>query len=317
VAESPTGGHARPAISEEEVSALLEKRGAADAAQPFDFSSRRINRTQLPMLEYLCKDFAVRTSASLASLLNRSATLQFEGLHGAKAADLRAALPSPSSVASVSLKPLPGQSFVIIEPALLLGLLDGFFGGSGRAAAGAGAAAAPAAQRFLGLLIRALAADLAAAWAPVAAIEPEIGKQETNPRFIQFGEPQTNLVVANFAVELGALNGRISWLFPDGLIAPIREALASETGRPAVREPAIWAPAIGAALQGAEVRTRAVLAEAEISLGDLVRLAPGDIIPIEAPQQATLLAGGVPLYRARFGVSQGRNALKILPRGSA
>jgi len=59
------------------------------------------------------------------------------------------------------------------------------------------------------------------------------------------------------------------------------------------------------------------LAEAQISLGDLVRLVPGDVIPIEAPQQVTLLAGDVPLYRGKFGVSQGRNALKILSRGSA
>jgi flagellar motor switch protein FliM len=67
------------------------------------------------------------------------------------------------------------------------------------------------------------------------------------------------------------------------------------------------------ALQDAQVDTRAVLAQAQISLRELVKLSPGDIIPIEAPQQVTLLAGDVPLYRGRFGISQGRNALKILP----
>jgi flagellar motor switch protein FliM len=67
------------------------------------------------------------------------------------------------------------------------------------------------------------------------------------------------------------------------------------------------------ALQEAHLDTRAVLAQAQISLRELVSLAPGDIIPIEAPQQVTLLAGDVPLYRGRFGISQGHNALKILP----
>jgi flagellar motor switch protein FliM len=65
------------------------------------------------------------------------------------------------------------------------------------------------------------------------------------------------------------------------------------------------------------VETRAILTQAQISLRELVRLTPGDIIPIEAPQHVTLLAGEVPLYRGRFGVSQGRNALKIIPGGSA
>jgi len=47
-------------------------------------------------------------------------------------------------------------------------------------------------------------------------------------------------------------------------------------------------------------------------LRELVTMARGDIIPIEPPQQVTLLAGDVPLYQGRFGISQGRNALKIV-----
>ena len=60
-----------------------------------------------------------------------------------------------------------------------------------------------------------------------------------------------------------------------------------------------------------------MLAQAKISLGELVRLTPGDIIPIEPPQDVVLLAGDVPLHRGRFGVSQGHNALKIIPGGPA
>ena len=79
-----------------------------------------------------------------------------------------------------------------------------------------------------------------------------------------------------------------------------------------MRKQEAWAPSLGTALQDAQLDTRAVLAEAKISLRELVRLTPGDIIPIEAPQQVTLLAGEVPLYQGRFGISQGRNALKII-----
>jgi flagellar motor switch protein FliM len=102
---------------------------------------------------------------------------------------------------------------------------------------------------------------------------------------------------------------------PEALLAPVRETLAADGGQTSVRKQEVWAPALTAALKDAEVDTRAILAQAQISLRELVRLSPGDIIPIEAPQQATLLAGDVPLYRGRFGVSQGRNALKILPGG--
>jgi flagellar motor switch protein FliM len=303
---------ARAAISDEEVSALLEKNGA-DAVRPYDFTAQRINRMQLPLLEIVSKSFAERAGASLSTLLGRDATMQFTSLESAKSADLQAALPVPASLAVVRLKPLPGFAFISVEPGLLLTLLDGFFGGSGRATVDPQAAIAPAAQRFLALMLRSFAADLTVAWAPVTPLELELVKQETNPRLVQLGAPLEALLVVKFTVEFGARSGRIDWLLPEVLLAPVREALAADGGQTTLLSQEAWAPALIAALQDAELDTRAVLAQAQISLRELVRLSPGDIIPIEPPQQVTLFAGNVPLYRGRFGVSQGRNALKILP----
>jgi flagellar motor switch protein FliM len=306
---------ARAAISDEEVSALLEK-NSADAVRPYDFTAQRINRMRLPLLEVVSKGFAERAGASLSALLGRDATMQFHSLESAKSADLQASLPVPASLAVVRLKPLPGFAFVSVEPSLLLTLLDGFFGGSGRATADPQAAIAPAAQRVLALMLRSVAADLTAAWAPVTPLELELVKQETNPRLVQLGAPLESLLVVRFTVEFGARSGHIDWLLPEMLLAPVREALAADGGQTTLRKQEAWAPALTAGLQDAEIDTRAVLAQAQISLRELVRLSPGDIIPIEPPQQVTLLAGDVPLYRGRFGVSQGRNALKILSGAS-
>lgn len=305
----------RAAISDEEVSALLEKNGA-DVVRPYDFTAQRINRMQLPLLDVISKSFAERAGASLSALLGRDVAMQFSSLESAKSADLQAALPMPASLAVVRLKPLPGNAFISVEPGLLLTLLDGFFGGSGRANADAQAAIAPAAQRFLALLLRSFAPDVTAAWAPVTPLEMELVKQETNPRLVQLGAAHESLLVLKFNVEFGARSGRIDWLLPETLLAPVREALAADGGRTALRQQEAWAPAISTALQDAELDTRAILAQAQISLGELVRLSPGDIIPIEAPQQVTLFAGDVPVYRGRFGISQGRNALKILSGAS-
>lgn len=308
-------GKARAAISEEEVSALLEKSDAS-GVRPYDFTAQRINRMQLPLLEVVSKSFAERAGASLSALLGRDASMQFTALESAKSADLLAALPVPASLAVVRLKPLPGFAFISVEPALLLTLLDGFFGGSGRATTDPQAAVAPAAQRFLALMLRSLAVDLSAAWAPVTPLEFELVKQETNPRLVQLGAPQESVLVLKFSVEFGARSGHMDWLLPEALLAPVRETLAADGGQTTLRKQEAWGPALTAALQGAEVDTRAILAQAQISLRELVRLAPGDIIPIEAPQQVMLYAGDVPLYRGRFGISQGRNALKIVSGAS-
>jgi flagellar motor switch protein FliM len=308
------------AISNEEVEALLENSSdgndAGAAVRPYDFTAQRINRTQLPLLEAINRSFADRAAVSLSGLLGRSATLQYDSMEAVKAADLQVSLPMPASIAVVRLKPLNGFAFISVEPALLLTLLDGFFGGTGRPNADSQAAAAPAAQRFMALMLRSFAADVTAAWSPVAPLELELVKQETNPRLVQLGSPQESVIVAKFTVEFAARSGRIDWLLPEALLAPHREALSGETGAVPVRKQEAWAPTLTNALQDAQLDTRAVLAEAQISLRELVSLNAGDIIPIEAPQQVTLLAGEVPLYQGRFGISQGRNALKIVSGAS-
>jgi flagellar motor switch protein FliM len=305
----------RAAISNEEVAALLENGGkeSAGAIRPYDFAAQRINRTQLPLLEAISKNFADRAGVSLRGLLGRDATVQFDCVESVKSADLQASLPVPASLAVMRIKPLSGSAYVSVEPALLLTLLDGFFGGTGRANADSQAAIAPAAQRFLALMLRSFTADFNTAWLPAAPLELELVKQETNPRVVQLGAQLESVVVVKFTVEFAARSGRIDWLFPDSLLSPIREALAGNGGAAPVRKQEAWAPVLTSALQEAQLDTRAILAQAQISLRELVSLSPGDIIPIEAPQQVTLLAGDVPLYRGRFGVSQGRNALKILP----
>ena len=315
-AEAESGPEAnRAAISEEEVSALLEPRDA-DRAQPFDMQSRRMSRMQLPMLEVLAKNFAERAVATIAALINLAPAVQFDSMRRASAQELQMALPTPACVAAVKFKPLPGQAFVTLEPELLLMMLDGFFGGSGRESADTQAAASPAAQRFFALMLRNLAPEWTGVWAPLSPIEMEVGKQDTNPRFISFGEPAETLVVVRFSVQVGTRTGHLSWLLPEAMLEPVRQALASENGRPVTRTTETWAPVIGVTLQDAEIEARVILAQTRVSLGELVRLNPGDIIPIDPPQQATLLAGDIPLYRGRFGVSQGRNALKITMRGS-
>ena len=268
-------------------------------------------------LDTVSRSFAERMGFALSALVGRDAAVQFTGVDAAKAGELQAALPVPSSLVVLRLKPLPGLAFVSVDPKLLLTLLDGFFGGSGRAATDGQAAIAPAAQRFLALILRNLASGLSTAWAPVTPLELEIVKQETNPRLMQLGGAQDPMLALRFNVEVGAQSGRIDWLIPEAMLMPIREALATEGGATVARKQEEWAPVLGVMIQDAQLETRAILSQAQISLRELVRLTPGDIIPIESPQHVTLLAGDVALYRGRFGVSQGRNALKILPGGSA
>lgn len=300
-------------ISDEEVAALLDKKETG-GVRPYDFAAQKISRTQLPVLELISKAFATRASQSLSNLLGRDAGIAFDAIESVKSPDAQASLPVPGTLAVVRLKPLNGFAYFSLEPQLLLTLLDGFFGGTGRASNDTQAAAAPAAQRFFALMLKSFAADVTASWQPVGPTELEIVKQETNPRLVQLGAAAESVICCRFTVEFAARTGVMSFLLPEALIAPVRNALSGESGNAGVpeRKQASWGSTLTGALVDATLDTRAVLAEATISLRELVQLSPGDIIPIDPPQEVRLMSGDVSLYVGRFGVSQGRNALKIL-----
>jgi flagellar motor switch protein FliM len=310
-------GDRTPLISDEEVQALLDRAGPAAAApgeaRPYDLAATpRITRGRLPTLELLLETFARQFRGHLSDLVRRDVQVTYEGVQSRRGADYLASLATPACLDLVRARPLAGQVLFSIEPALLALLVDAFYGGPGRAGAREPERGlTPTETRFARLVVTSAAADLAAAFAPVAKLEFEPVKQERNPHFVDLGAPAETLLVNRFRVALGAAEGSFDFVLPAASVEPLREVLASST---AVRETpgaAPWAPVLSRAVADARLEVRAVLAEAEISLGELVRLKPGDVVPIEAPREAVLLAGDVPLYRARFGVSRGRNALTV------
>ncbi|MEF1212130.1 FliM/FliN family flagellar motor switch protein, partial [Vibrio alginolyticus] len=59
------------------------------------------------------------------------------------------------------------------------------------------------------------------------------------------------------------------------------------------------------------VNFRVNLLEKDISLRDLMELQPGDIIPIEMPEHATMFVEDLPTYRVKMGRSEDKLAVQI------
>lgn len=57
-----------------------------------------------------------------------------------------------------------------------------------------------------------------------------------------------------------------------------------------------------------------LLAEKKMTIGDVMRLKKGDVIPIDEPNAVVLSVHGIPVYEGKAGVSGGRNALQIVDR---
>lgn len=303
----------KPVISEEEVAALLDKKEGEGGAKPYDLAgTQRITRGRLPALETIHDTFARSFRVALFNLLQREPQVTFEGVRTQKAGDYLAAVKTPASLDICRIKPLPGTALLVFDPALVFLMVDTYFGGPGKAGErAADRGLTPTEVRFVQVVLKQVAVDLASAWAPVAQVEIELVKHESNPLFASVAAPTDTVLVNRFMVELPAGGGALDLVMPAAMIEPLREVLTAGIVAHASNGEA-WAPALATHLQDASVEVRAVLTEVDISLGELLRLKPGDVLPIEAPRDVRLYAGDRPLYAGRFGLSRGCNAIKIM-----
>jgi flagellar motor switch protein FliM len=304
---------AKSVISNEEVSALLEKPSGGDEVKPYDLAgTQRITRGRLPALETIHETFARSFRVALFNLLQREPQVTFEGVRTQKAGDYLAAVTTPASLDICRIKPLPGSALFVFDPTLVFLMVDTYFGGPGRnVERAADRGLTPTEVRFVQLVLRQAATDLAQAWTPVQSVDIELIKHESNPLFASVAAPTDTVLVNRFNIELPSGGGALDLVMPAAMIEPLREVLTAGIVARSGRDEA-WGPVLSTHLRDASVEVRAVLTELEISIGELKRLKPGDVLPIDAPRDVRLYAGDQPLYEGKFGVSRGRNALKIL-----
>ncbi len=303
---------AKPVISDEEVAALLEKNASGEVKAYDLVGTQRITRGRLPALETIHETFARNFRVALFNLLQREPQVTFEGVRSQKAGDYLAGITTPASLDICRIKPLPGNALLVFDTNLVYLMVDTYFGGPGKAfERGGDRGLTPTEVRFVQLVLRQAASDLAQAWTPVAQVEVELVKHESNPLFASVAAPTDTVLINRFHIDLPAGGGALDLVMPSMMIEPVREVLtAGIVARSSSAEQ--WAPLLATHLIEAQLEVRAVLTEVEITLGDLTSLKPGDVLPIDAPGAVTLLSGDEALYRGKFGVSRGRNALKIL-----
>jgi flagellar motor switch protein FliM len=305
---------AKSVISDEEVAALLEKEQAEKGGvRTYDLAgTQRITRGRLPALETIHETFARSFRIALFNLLQREPQVTFEGVRSQKSGDYLATVRTPASLTVSRLKPLPGNALLVFDPKLVFLMVDAYFGGPADTAAErpADRGLTPTEVRFVQMVLRQAAVDLAQAWTPVAQVEIELVKHESNPLFASVCAPTDTVLVNRFNVELPSGGGYLDLVMPAGMIEPLREVLTAGIVATTGANEA-WVPTLVSHLNETTLELRGVLTEVPITLGDLVRLKPGDVIPIDPPSYVRLSAGDCPLFLGRFGLSRGRNALKV------
>ncbi len=317
---------AKNVLSQDEIDALLVGVESGEVAAgtglsaadgelyPFDFTDQEhLSRNQLPVLETIHQRFVRHFGVSLYRMLKHSAVITLGEAKLSKYAEYMDSLETPSSINLIRIKPLSGKALIVMDSSLVFIAVDNYFGGDGRfQSARAGTDFTPTERRVIQLLLNLVLEDLCKSWEPVATLDFEYAKSETNPRFVNIATPSELVAVTNIEIELDGGGGLFQLVMPLNMLEPLRAQM--EPGMPKVEEEKDnhWLQALRADLLKVQVELDSTLVELPKTLGEVLRLQPGDVIPVDLEDQVTLQAAGVPVVQGCFGVARGKNAIKII-----
>lgn len=303
-----------PVISNAEVEALLDRQAEAPAGvpQPYDLVARdRIVRGRMPVLDRLNERWVTEFQRKLGDVIHQPLEVALQPVQIAPYGDWLAAMPVPTCFTAYAVKPWQRNALVAVDGNLLFVLVDSYYGGGGRAAP-ARESLTPTELRLNKVVVDALIDHFRRAFAPLAALEFQNAQTEINAAYLTIATPSETVVVTRAEVTLNGVGGSITLVIPLSAFDTVRDKLAEglKTVSPETRQR--WQQSLKAQLENTQLELTTVFLEMEISMRELLRMQPGDILPIEMPKTATLRAGSRPLLRGKFGRSRGYNAVSVL-----
>ncbi|KAF2393560.1 MULTISPECIES: flagellar motor switch protein FliM [Pseudomonas] len=310
-------------LSQDEIDALLH--GVDDglvqtdtASEPgsvksYDLTSQdRIVRGRMPTLEMINERFARYTRISMFNMLRRSADVAVGGVQVMKFGEYVHSLYVPTSLNLVKIKPLRGTALFILDAKLVFKLVDNFFGGDGRHAKIEGREFTPTELRVVRMVLEQAFIDLKEAWQAIMEVNFEYINSEVNPAMANIVGPSEAIVVSTFHIELDGGGGDLHVTMPYSMIEPVREMLDAGFQSDLDDQDERWVNALRQDVLDVDVPIGATVARRQLRLRDILHMQPGDIIPVEMPDEMIMRANGVPAFKVKMGSHKGNLALQVI-----
>jgi flagellar motor switch protein FliM len=307
-------------LSSAEVAALME--GLSDVepdapapgdVRPFALGQEALrSTTRLAGLDRISERLARRLRTVVEPFARAKTQVIPERTETRRFEDWRAELPEFTSLSLYRLRPARGGLLVVLEPGFIANMVDAFYGGSGVSAPPKTGEFTASEERLVIRLNDAIIEMLVEVWGELLPLSPVLASRETNAAYASLVRPEEVVVVQRFTVKPGA--GRsttISILYPHATLRPVEAELASRVHDDASGGDAEWRHRLGCALENVRLPVRSVLARPEMTVGQLLALKVGDVIPITLAPRVPLLVGSRRVAEGTIGEHDGRAALMI------
>lgn len=310
-------------LSQDEVDALLQGvTGDTDAASlppttpkglpTYNLGTdERIVRGRMHTLEVINERFARHLRSSLLIFMRRNADISVGAVQIQKYGDFVRHLPVPANINLMQMKPLRGTALFVFDPKLVFLVIDNLFGSDGRYHFRIeGRDFTPTEQRIIKRLLSVTLDSYGNAWQPIYPLDFEYVRSEMHAKLANIVSPNEVVINTTFHIEFGPIGGTLNVCIPYSMIEPIRDLLSNPL-QDEIEVDKRWVKQLSQQMQSADVELRAHFLTMESSIGQLLKLKVGDVLPVEIPQTIVATVNGVPVMECGYGTSNKHYSLRV------
>jgi len=288
--------------------------------QPYDLTNQdRVIRGRMPILEIIYERFIRQFRVSLSNSLRKISTISMISTDLLKFGEFVNTLPIPSCMCIMRFNELRGPALIVFESKLAYAIIDSYFGGTDRPFTKIeGKEFTSIELSFMRRVMDMAINDLEEAWAPVHRIDAQYSRTEINPQFVGVVPPSDVIITTTFEVEFESASGTIMVVIPYSTIEPIKQKLSSSFQSENDVVDTLWTRSLQEHVQNAEATAVVKLGETEMTIGDLVSLQIGDVIPLsqEVSGELDLEIEGANKLKCLIGTYKGNRAVQVTRRNT-
>jgi flagellar motor switch protein FliM len=286
--------------------------------QPYDLTNQdRVIRGRMPILEIIYERFIRQFRVSLSNSLRKISTISMISTDLLKFGEFVNTLPIPSCMCIMRFNELRGPALIVFESKLAYAIIDSYFGGTDRPFTKIeGKEFTSIELSFMKRVMDMAITDLEEAWAPVHRIDAQYVRTEINPQFVGVVPPSDVIITTTFEVEFESASGTIMVVVPYSTIEPIKQKLSSSFQADNDVVDTLWTKSMQDHVSNAQTTAIVKLGETDISIGDLISLQVGDVIPLsqEVSGELDLEIEDAKKLKCLIGVYKGNRAVQITRR---
>lgn len=284
-----------------------------------------LGSAELRLVTTLSEKFAAQLSARLSTFLRMECAVKLKECKSAAYAQFIESIGLPAHIVLFQAEPLRGIGVLAFGLNLGLAMADRILGGKGRVTEPV-RNLTEIENALLEDAVHVILGEWAQLWSEAgpagsAKLAPQVIGHDSSPRFLQTSEPGTVLMTMTADVSLGENSGAIQIGVPFSMIegivkkmsaSPLRSGSAGSSGsssEPSKPRNAAWR----AAYNCIAVPVVADWQVSEVSLAEILKLQPGDVIPLsqELIPQTRVRVSDTPQFVGTVGVENGRIAIQL------